>query len=625
MNERMMIVSAKRLHTGNQKSTAKILLACLLMSLIISAPVYADGTSQELRLTDEVFTVIVTASRIPQIITETPASVVVITKEQLEQTGVNSVGEALKTSAGVYIKDNGTVGSPASILIRGSSNEQTLVLLNGRPLNDARTGGIDAASIPVSGIERIEVIKGAASALYGADAVAGVVNIITAAGQGKPNHTLRADVGEYGTRSLTFTSTGSSGATGYSLTAANLSTEGFRKHSSYEKLDFHLRLDQDLSPREQVSMGVRHSGYGVEVPEDLTWPGSEGWRDGKNTSLDLQYSRLLNLSSDLTLRTYYDDTQMQYRSTFENSLHKGKRTGWDLQVNTAPAGSQHLFTYGIMGEKDWVDSTSFSQAKERTSWGIYAQDILSLTSRFDVVFSGRYDQFSSHGDSLCGRIGLNYLLRDRSKVYASWGNAFRAPTLNELYWDFMGNPDLKPETAQNYELGWQHWANDSSSFSAAVFHRDVSDMIAWAPVDPSGDIWRAMNVNTVKVQGVELETAYQLTAQLAALLNYTYLDAVKNQNQPLDYTPAHKAQAGLTYTSERGFSGTVEVLYVGDRPAGGGQIPAYTVTNLNLSQKMGQGWQVHCRVNNVFDTEYLDTPGFPAPPRMITAGVSYSF
>ena len=593
------------------------------MSLIISSPVYAGDISlEDLAVSDEVFTIVVTASRIPQIVSETPASVVVITKEQLEQAGVTNLGEALKAASGLYIKDSGTVGGPTSIFIRGSSNEQTLVLLDGRPLNDARAGGVNAATIPVHGVERIEVIKGAASALYGADAVSGVVNIITAAGKGEPSHTLRLDAGQYGTRSLIFTSAGRSGLTGYSLTASNLSTEGFREHNRYEKLDFHVRLDHDLSSAEQVSMGVRHSSYYLQVPLDA-------WREGRDTSLDLQYNRILSLLSDLTLRTYYDDTQMQHMSiSWGDSLHRGKRAGWDLQINTTPVGSRHLFTYGVAGERSWVESTDFAESKDRTNWGVYAQDIYSLTPRFDVVISGRYDEFSSHGDSLCGRIGLNYLLGDRTKLYASWGNAFRAPTLNELYWNFMGNPDLQPEKAQNYELGWQHWLGNGSSFSAAIFHRDVTDMITWAPVDPDNkdSVWIASNVDAVTVQGIELEGTYQLAAPLTAHFNYTYFDAVKNENQRLEYVPSHKAQAGFTYISGSGFSGTLETLHVGDRPVKEGPaIRGYTVTHLNLAQKLGSDWQLHCQVNNVFDTEYEDTPRYPALPRMISVGVSYSF
>ncbi len=613
---------------GNHGYTKKIVFACLF-SLILSTSISAKDLPQnDLALSNEVFTIVVTASRIPQIITETPASVVVLTRAQLERTGVTNLGEALKTVSGVYIKDTGTMGSPASIFIRGSSNPQTLVLMDGRPINDARSGGVDASTIPVHNIERIEIIKGAASALYGADAVAGVVNIITAAGEGEPSHTVTIDVGEYGTRSATFTSAGRSGLTGYYLTANRSSTDSFQEHSSYRKLDFHLRLDHDLSATEQISMGVRHLDYDLEVPPYPGVPGTEGWREGKNTSLDFRYERILSLSSDLTLRTYYDGVQM-YNLGTDDSLHNGKRAGWDLQINTIPATSRHLFTYGVAGEKNWVNSTKFAEPKERTNWGVYAQDIYSLTPRFDIVISGRYDRFSSHGDSLCGRLGLNYLLRDRTKLYASWGNAFRAPTFNDLYWweetwSMYGNPELKPETAKNYELGWQHWLDNHTSFSAAVFHRDVTNMINWAEVEPY--VWKVVNIDAVQVQGIEVEVAYPLTAALTAQFNYTYLDAVKNDNQPLEYAPAHKAQAGVTYTNTKGFSGTLETLYVGDRPAEGGLIlPAYTVTNLNLLQELGSDWQLHCRVSNLFDTEYEDSAGYPAPPRMISAGFSYSF
>ena len=180
---------------------------------------------------------------------------------------MSSLDEALKTVSGLYVKGYGYLGGTSSMLLRGSSREQTLVLLDGRPLNDAQSGGVDASSIPLQGVERIEVIKGAASALYGADAVAGVINIITAAGKAEPSHTLRLDVGEYGTRFLTFTSTGGSELTGYTLTATNLSTEGFQEHSTYETLGFHLRLDHEMSSTDQIAMGIRHSDYYTEDPK----------------------------------------------------------------------------------------------------------------------------------------------------------------------------------------------------------------------------------------------------------------------------------------------------------------------------------------------------------------------
>lgn len=600
------------------------------VTLAESRMVQADKAEAE-----EGITMVVTASRIPQEIEEAPVNVAVVTRQEIRQSGACTVDEVLRRVAGVSIISHGPLGSSSTVHLRGSTAHQVLVLVDGRPINSPQSGTVDLSRIPVGMIERIEVLKGPASALWGANALAGVINIITAAGRGSSKSSFKIEMGEYNTRIVEFTSQGHIKSLRYFFTAEKTNSDGYRQNSDYDGISFSGRFDYELSPRDYVVIDLAHHNGEIGTPGSLSWLTPRARQNDKQSRFDVQYDKVFSTAADMNVHVYLDNRERKYRDPVwgSSSLHKVNSMGMELQVNQSGFGDRHLFTYGGSLESDQVDSTNFGAKKERSNWAVFAQDIYQVTPSLALTVSGRYDNYSSHGDSFCGRGGWTYSLNSDTKLYASVGNSFRAPTFDDLYWhddlfQMYGNPDLLPETAWAYEVGIKRYADNANSFTASVFRRDVKNLIDWEPVDPSADYspWHVANVASARIQGFEASIQHELTAGLTGSLAYTYLDAKdKETNQPLPYVASNQGHINLTYATPSGFSASWQVNVTGERPTDRDTLPAYTVMNLVLAQEVKSGWEFHLKVENLLDEDYQESAGYPAPPRTVTVGASYTF
>lgn len=613
-----------------RKVPIKVNILHVVIVGLLAMSLFSAAAGAETKDPDAVM--VVTASRIPQEILEAPVSVTVITQDDIQRAGASTVAEVLRHVEGIAIRQQAGWGSLSTISIRGSESNQVLVLRNGRRLNSPRDGQVDLGRISLAGVERIEVLKGPASALYGADALGGVVNIITKTGAADRAGEVAVSFGEYGTQVAQVRAEGALSMGSWTLSAEKIRSAGFRTNSDYDGFLFDGSIALQLSPRDAVTVGLSHHQGEVGVPGHIDWSSlySEARQEDQQTHLDLAYERILSMEEDLAVRLYSDSSRLGYENPamFEDSLHRAHTTGLDVQFNQDIAGGRHRLSLGGSGLQEEVKSTDYDKIQERHSWAIFAQDVYNLSPVFNVTVGGRYDDYSTHGGSATYRLGAAYNPRPGTRIYGSVGTAFRAPTFNDLYWGTTpwsaGNPDLKPETASAYELGIDQEIGTDLTVSASVYQRKVDQLIDWTETSPG--FWQPVNRDKAAFRGWEARAVKQFGAQLTVSLGYEYLDARdESTGDRLPYRAKHKGSLQADFQAPQGLQVSTQLLVVSERPTGGEPLPGYSVLDLSIKQPIRPDLTVQMSIKNLLDEKYEQIAGYPAPPRQLLLGVSYSF
>lgn len=606
-----------------RKVPIKVNILHVVIVGLLAMSLFSAAAGAETKDPDAVM--VVTASRIPQEILEAPVSVTVITQDDIQRAGASTVAEVLRHVEGIAIRRYGGWGSSSTISIRGSKCEQVLVLRNGRRLNSPRDGQVDLGRISLAGVERIEVLKGPASALYGADALGGVVNIITKTGAADRAGEVAVSFGEYGTQVAQVRAEGALSMGSWTLSAEKVRSDGFRTNSDYDGFLFDGSIALQLSSRDAVTVGLSHHQGEVGVPGSIDRSSSYARQEDRQTHLDLAYERILSTKQDLAVRLYSDSSRLGYENpAIEDSLHRAHTTGLDVQFNQDIAGGQHRLSLGGSVLNEEVKSTNYDpKTQERHSWAIFAQNVYNLSPVFSVTVGGRYDDYSTHGGSATYRLGAAYNPRPGTRIYSSVGTAFRAPTFNELYWG-TGNPDLEPETASAYELGIDQEIGADLTVSASVYQRKVNQLIEWA--ETSHGFWQPVNRDKAAFRGWEARAVKQFGSELTVSLGYEYLDARdESTGDRLPYRAKHKGSLQADFQAPQGLQVSTQLLVVSERPTDGEPLPGYSVLDLSIKQPIRPDLTVQMSIKNLLDEKYEQIAGYPAPPRQLLLGVSYSF
>lgn len=555
------------------KRSLLALAAAVMLALAAGAPAGAADTELQMEQ------IVVTATRTAVPILASPDHVTVIGEEQIAAAGVLSVAEVLQQVAGVEIADSGTAGSVKSVSIRGSASAQVLVLVDGVRLNDSRQGMADLSQIPVESIERIEVLRGGTSALYGADALGGVVNIITKSRAETP-FALRVQNGSYVPRDSvevyenlpTAAEKRAAGnpldlvdtqrvstqlslpvgpadllATGSFTRAAN----GFVWKDNQYIDDYRRRINADLLGGEAFLSLALPLGAGRMVLkgqasyEEVGAPGSidttvNPWY-GAYFSTDarqqrsafqgwLSYTTPRFLSSVLTLdaTTFYKFSRLDYQNpdpigsleTAVDDSHKLHSAGLDIAQQLIAFDLAQV-VYGGNLLYDHVDSTQIGQ-KNRISGGVFLEAPLFLFPRLTITPMVRYDLYSDFPAALTYKLSTVCRLTDEASLKASGGKSYRAPTLNDLYWpndgSSAGNPDLKPETSYSADLGFS-LVTGSVEWNLFAFARYVLDGIQWVFTT----MYQPQNIGEAVYPGAETDLKLNLFRKIQLTGSYTFL------------------------------------------------------------------------------------------------------
>ena len=609
------------------------IMAGLAAGVVFSAPP-AQGAEVELGK------VVVTATRTETEISEVPQSMSVITKEEIQTSPDRTIGEILQRAPAVQVTQNGPMGALAVPQVRGSTAGQVLILLNGQRLNDAQNGLYDLNNLPVpkEDIERIEVLRGGASALYGADALAGVVNIITKTPTAKPSTSVSASYGRFDTQQYSLSHRWKPGPFSYGISLGREKSDGYRENSQYDAWILGGEMGYNLTSQSEVKFSARYIQKEVGVPGSVDFPDPDDQQKDGNTLLNLSYQGRITPRLKLGFRGWHN----QYRNTFDagsqgilsmgtSALHKSSESGGDFQT-TYQLGKRHLIVGGLEVIGDRVNSSSFG-VEEATRGAVYLQDELEIAKPLTATLGLRYDFHSDYNNQLDPRLGVLLRLPAEVRLRASAGRSFRAPTFNDLYWPASaytaGNPNLQPETAWNYELGAEKDFQNLAAIKIAGFYRDVKDLINWAP--DANFVWRPSNISEAKIWGAEAEFVLYPAKGWAIPLNYSYVyPRDESTGDPIPNRPKHTVNAGIDYRSPFGLKGGLKGRYVRLYTSQGSTLNRdYFVLDARVGYEF-KVWQylsgeAYLSLANALDKDYQTLEGYPMPPRSLNGGVNIFF
>ncbi|PIP16033.1 MAG: hypothetical protein COX46_04495 [bacterium (Candidatus Ratteibacteria) CG23_combo_of_CG06-09_8_20_14_all_48_7] len=604
-----------------------------VFSLLLVPLIWSEEKEEEVTALEEI---VVTATRTPQSAEEVPVSVTVVTRSEIEDSKAQNVGEVLDTLPGVQMRAYGSMGSQSSLSIRGSSTEQILILLDGRPLNLGSLGSYDLSLIPIEMVERIEVLRGPASALYGANALGGVINIITRNIPKEPFFTSNLQYGSFNTTLLSFTGGRKDGRFGYILSGQYNYSDGDRENSGDEENHFFGKFTLDLNKNSSLAFSSGFDKQDVEVPGSVALPMPLANQKTTEDRQDVFYG-FAGERGEFTGRLFFNHNKVHFQNPDPawptDSTIKNRQTGLELQQNYSP-NEIHLLTIGGDYLKDEVKSESTgSHAPEREA--IFIQDQITF-KKATLVLGGRVDEHSVYGSEFSPRIAGRFNLSEDTILRSSLGKAYRAPTVNDLYWyeewwpgaGMFGNEDLKPEEGISYDLGVEHKFSKNLSATATFFRNDVEDLISWVETIP-WTRYDVQNIGEARLQGVETELKWFITERLSFSVNHTYLKSEdQDTGKKLTYRPENRVGSFLSYSRPSGFKAQLEGEYNDVSYADAAntrKVDEYFLLSLILSKKVSPNLELFAKGENLFGEEYEILDGYPMPQTTITVGLNANF
>ncbi len=591
------------------------------LALALSAPLsaFAQAASSTPASADDI---VVTATRSPQSVRHAVRPVQVITAEDIRVAGAGSLTELLRSLAGVETVTNGGLGQSSSVFMRGGNANHTVVLLDGVRIGSATLGTASLESIPLALIERVEVLPGPSSSLYGADAIGGVVQVFTKSATRSPGVNLALTVGEEALGQLAGSYAARLGDTELALGANVLRTRG---HDATTSAAWGHNPDRDgyrdigLSGRV-----VQHLGGGQQVGLQLLRSAGTADYDGSATADNRSIDRTQTLAAHWSgpLLAGIDSTVRLGRS-WDQSRREGSDPGHIDTTQDQLSWLNHVavgggtLTAGLEWLRQGVDSdTAYGVTHRQVSSGLagWRGTVGALSVQADV----RGDHNSQFGDHFTGQLAGAWQLSPTLRLRASVGSAFKAPTFNELYfpdsWGSHGNPDLQPERSVSTELG-ADWTADGLSVGATLFSNRIRDLIQWVETPPGSFAYIPQNTSRAQIDGLTLTAAAELgratrvRAQFTAQSPEDRDSGAQLQRRARAFGHLHLSHAIGTVTvgSDLGWTGR---RWDSTDQSAGTQMGGYALVALFGTWKLAPDWSLEGRVNNLTDRRYEQAQGY---------------
>ena len=588
--------------------------------------------------------VIVTATRTAQSADATLAAVTVITREDLEREQALSVQDALRGIPGVGIDNNGGSGKATYVFMRGTNSDHVLVMVDGIKIGSATLGITALQDIPVDQIDRIEVVRGPLSSLYGSEAIGGVIQIFTRKGGGALTPTFNLGVGRYRSSDANAGISGGGENGWFNLRVGALNTQGFNACNgdltTGQGCATH-EPDKDGNRNRSASMRAGYRfGQGVESDVFLLqtqgrneFDASDDFDSMTYQSFELgpNHSRVLQRISGVSIKAapmpVWHTTLTAGRSLDESDIYKSggifdgrfntRRDTLSWQNDLAMSDTR-LVTVGLDYQKDHIDSTTKYAKNARDNRGALVQYQMNA-GVLDTLFSLRGDNNAQFGNRATGNASLGYALNNALRLTASYGTAFKAPSFNELYWPGGGNPELNPEKSRTAELGLRG-KGMHDAWSLSVYETRIKDLIAG---------WPAVNISEARIRGLELSGNLRYEEwNLAA--NMTLLAPKDQSGETNDGNVLpRRAQQMLRLDADR----TVGTLRVGTTLRAQGhsyddvkntrRLGGYGTLDLRTEYSIDKDWRIQTRVENTFDKNYRTAAYYNQPGRGVYLTLRY--
>lgn len=597
-------------------AAACMLLACAT-ALAQSPPPVSDS-------------VVVTATLTPEDERELGAATTVITREWIERTGARNVAEVLRQVPGLDVARQGSDGSLVSAFLRGANSPHVLVLMDGARLNSPYFSGYDFSVLTTENVERIEIVRGPFSALYGSDAIGGVIHIFTRPAGSALSGRATLEGGDAGHRRGSAFATAGTAAFGVSASYSRDETDGDRRNSDWRQDAGSARVEWRSGDRLRLAL------EGSLVNADVGTPGPVG-RESPRARQESREERLQlpvffraisgHESSFLFARVSSERTFSDPDAGFES--RSNPETLQTRLSDTFRAGRHEVTAFGSWERWNVDDRSNFGVTLDddsSTIWGAGVQDSVSL-GRGAVLTAGlRYDRHSDFGRAWSPRGTLAWL--DPSggwKLRVSAGSAFRAPSVGELFYPFGGNPDLEPERVTSWEAGAERYFA-GGRLDVSLFWNELRNLIVFDFVSSSNE-----NVGRARTRGVEVAWRQRISARVEVDAGYTWLDAKDRvSGEDLIRRPRHRAFAAVVVRPTERLTLSPRAVFVGRRPDrdaltfGATELPSYVRLDVFARYDLGQV-APFARLENATDRRYDEADGYPAPRRRWGAGMEVRF
>jgi vitamin B12 transporter len=579
--------------------------ACLLL-------VMPDAYASEISPAD---TIIVTATRTEIPLDQATVPVSVITRDEIELSMATDLAELLRFEAGIDVGRNGGPGQATSVFLRGTESNHTLLMVDGVRMNPGTIGGAAIQHISPEAIERVEIVKGARSALFGTDAIGGVINIITRRASGS-SFEAGAGGGSFNSRSA-FVSTGTQrGANRFGATVDWRDTEGFppRVESGidrgYDNLSVNLYASRDIG-RGELSLRHWQAQGTVEYLDFFLAPADQDFR---NSTSALQFDKEVGKrgASKLILGYMQDHIEQNQSDDFVES----DRLSIDWQYSHS--FSEHTLTGGLFLTDETAKSLSFGSGFDEDTEvrAIFIQDQWTR-DRHRAFVALRLTDHETFGDQTTYNVEYAFELADAWTLRAGLGRAFRAPDATDRF-GFGGNPDLQPELADEYQAGLRFSPGSRHSVDFEIYANDIDDLIEF-----DFETFTLVNVATAEIRGAQLGYEYRGDSFVVR----TDLVAQRAEDKATGSRLLRRAEesATLTYMQNIGAHRIgLSVLASGDREDFGGvRLAGYAIASLTGQLRLSDAWQLNARVENIFDEDYQTAAGFRMQERSAFVELKY--
>jgi vitamin B12 transporter len=641
-------LNARRASARAAPSLSRLRHAFLLPLVLAALPALCRAAEA-----DELQIIVITATRIPTPLLQVASSITVVTAADIEARQERTFADVLKDIPGLNVVQTGGPGGETSVFMRGTNSNHTKVFIDGIDVSDPSnaTGAFDFGQLLTQDIERVEVLRGPQSGLYGSDAIGGVINILTKSGNGPAQFTGAAEGGTFDTFNQAGTVSGSDEAFHYSASVAHfhagatpvtpldLLLPGEARIDDYDdNLTLTTKLGYDVTPDFDLGLAARYTDIHLrDTGEDylVALPFS-GYPAPEQTSADtVEYATRLTahlksfdgvLEQTLGLAYTHDRTDTVEPQT-PPALNTGERrkADWQGDVKFDPTETLVL---GAEYERDEIDQPITADVHIGSAYGELQSQI---GDHWFSALNVRHDDNSRFGDKTTWRFAPGWVLTETdTKLHASVGTGFKAPTLSELYQSFpafffFANPNLKPESSTGWDAGIeQAVVHDVLRVGVTYYYNRIRDLIT---TDVTGTTWA--NVGRATTDGIESFIAYQPLRELTLRVDYTYTQAEDDVlEQPLLRRPKHRGSFVATWQVTRAWQWNLDVLAVGnwvdvsrDGLTSGLSAPGYTTVNLATSYDLTPRVALFARVDNLLDRHYENPIGFLQPSIGVYAGL----
>ncbi|MCW8885726.1 MAG: TonB-dependent receptor [Motiliproteus sp.] len=597
-----------------------------LLAFAVS-PIFV-ATSQAAEQVDKV---VVTATKSAETIDQTLVPVSVISREDIDRSPAANIQELLATTPGLDISSNGGHGKTSSIFLRGTSNDHVLVLIDGIKFGSATSGTASIEQIPLNQVERIEIVRGPRSSLYGSEALGGVIQIFTRKGAQELTPTASFRAGNLGTREVNGSIRGGNESTQFGITVGHFETDGVdvlpgnnTDKDGYENNSLSASLRSELSDDFELSLTFMRTQSDNEfdnsTSSDRTSDGVQQLIGGK-----LIYQANDDLDISLQLAESRDESDDITDGVVTSVFDTRRRTA-DLQADYYLNDSNTL-TLGAGFEEEEVSATTLFTDDSRDQHSLYGQ-WQSQWDRFDLLMGLRSDDYDAFGRHNTGSLNVGYSLGEGRKLLVSYGEGFHVPTFNDLFFPFtdfgfgftyQGNPNLKPEESKSYEIGYQHYGVNGF-WAVRVFRTEIDNLINLSGTMPT-------NLDSALIKGIEFELGTNV-AEWDLKFSTTLLDATdENTGNVLLRRAERTAQLDLSRHYGVWTTG-ISFLAQSHRYNDTGntqRLPGYGVTNLKVRYRVDKDWSLTASVNDLFDRDPTTAAAFGGNPLYNTPGRTFLF